>query len=371
MKILVTGSEGFIGKNLIARLKTLENTEIYEIDKDNDKDEFRSLLLSSDLVYHLAGVNRPKSDDEFFTGNFDITKFMVNTLLEENKTTPIVFSSSTQAQRENPYGVSKRLAENTLVDYIRNGGEAYIYRLTNVFGKWCRPNYNSVVATFCHNIAHDLEIQINNPNTVLELNYVDDVVEEFLKFALNERQKVLMDSNPLEIPTKHTISLVRLAEKIYECKQISTARLLPDLKDELNKKLYSTFLSYLPYEKKVIQPELRADNRGNLFEMIKSHNSGQIFVSKTKPGIVRGNHYHHTKVEKFCVISGKAVIRLRRIDTDEIKTYEVDGEAPSIVDIPPGYTHNIENIGKQELITLFWANEVFDPEKPDTYYEEV
>jgi UDP-2-acetamido-2,6-beta-L-arabino-hexul-4-ose reductase len=371
MKILITGSNGFIGKNLIIRLQQDENLELYTYDLNNTEKDLIRYIKDADLIYHLAGVNRPEKTEEFYQGNSSLTDFIVKQLLLNNKTIPVVLSSSIQAENDNDYGKSKRLAENSLMDYLMQGGQAYIYRLSNVFGKWCRPNYNSVVATFCNNIANDLPIKINDPKAVVTLNYIDDIVDEFLSYSEETFSKLKLSNNPLSINESYSITLSELSEKLESFKSIKKTRILPDLNDEFSKKLYSTYLSYLPYDERKSDVDLKKDDRGNLFELIKSPNAGQIFVSKTKPGITRGNHYHHTKVEKFCVISGEASVKMRKITGNEIEEYHVNGDFPVMIDIPPGYTHNITNTGSDELITLFWANEIFDPSSPDTFFKEV
>ncbi len=371
MKILITGSEGFIGKNLIVRLKQYEKFELYTYDINDTEESLINALKDVDLIYHLAGVNRPEKVEEFYQGNSNLTEFIAGQLIANNKNTPVILSSTIQAQSDNDYGKSKKLAENVLLDYIRQGGQAYIYRLSNVFGKWCRPNYNSVVATFCYNIANDLPIKINDPQAVVTLNYIDDIVDEFLLYTEDPISKLKLNQNPLTIEKSYSTTLADLAESLEAFKTVRNTRILPDLNDDYLKKLYSTYLSYVPFKERECKADLKTDERGNLFELIKSPHSGQIFVSKTKPGITRGNHYHHTKVEKFCVISGEASVKLRKIDGSDVEEYIVSGDKPSIIDIPPGYTHNITNTGSSELITLFWANEMFDQVQPDTYFEEV
>jgi UDP-2-acetamido-2,6-beta-L-arabino-hexul-4-ose reductase len=369
MKILITGANGFFGKNLVYSLKNKGYNHLIEIDRNSSKEDLIKGLLESDFVFHLAGVNRPKNEKEFFTGNVDFTKELVEILSKNNRKTPILFSSSIQALLDNPYGKSKREAEKILIDFSNsNGNKIFIFRLPNVFGKWSRPNYNSVVATFCYNIARDLPIEIHDPEKELTLVYIDDVINEFIKTMENYYE---IETGFLEVKTTYKIKLKDLANKIYSFKEIRKKLKIPSFEDELTRKLYATFLSYFPENNLGYELEMKKDNRGWLSEFLKSNNFGQIFISKTKPGITRGNHWHHTKVEKFLVVQGKAMIRLRNIISNEIVEYEVSGEELRVIDIPPGYTHSITNIGEEELITLFWSSEIFNPEKPDTYYLEV
>ncbi len=367
-KVLITGANGFVGKNLCANLEVRDDVEIIKFDIENTQEELREYLAEADFVFHLAGVNRPKDDSDFVKGNAGLTGTVVNILRELGKKTPILVSSSIQAERENAYGKSKKMAEDAALKYGKNT-YAYVYRFPNLFGKWCRPNYNSVVATFCHNIAHDLPIQINDESYLLTLCYIDDVVRECVK-CLEGKKKIASDGF-CHAETTYQITLGELAEKIRSFRNIRETAIIPDMGDMLTRILHSTYLSYLEEDNFSYFPTVHSDNRGWLFELIKQEHAGQIFVSFTKPGITRGNHYHHTKVEKFTVIQGEAVIRFRKINSDEVLEYKVSGNKPEIVDIPPGYTHNIENVGDTDVLTLFWACELFDPENPDTYYIEV
>lgn len=368
--ILVTGANGFIGKNLIEHLNRLENINIFKYDINNTEDELEEFVLKADFIFHLAGVNRPKDESEFKKGNIDLTKKIIDFIVKANKNTPILLSSSTQAKLDNPYGISKNCAEKEIFDYIKStNSKSYVYRLPNVFGKWSKPNYNSVVTTFCYNIANDLPIQINDPNTNLTLVYIDDVCEEFLN-AFNGKSNT-QDDGFSYVNNTYIISLKNLADKLYIFKEIRKNLVMPGFSDEFTKKLYSTWLSYLDISNLSYELEMKRDNRGWLSEFIKSKEFGQVFVSSTKQGVTRGNHWHHTKVEKFLVISGDAVIKFRNINTDEKLEYRVSGCNLEVVDIPVGYTHSVTNIGDNELITLFWANEIFDFNKSDTYYLEV
>jgi UDP-2-acetamido-2,6-beta-L-arabino-hexul-4-ose reductase len=386
MNILVTGSNGFIGKNLIAWLRRLPEIQVLEFDQEHTPADLAERLAVADLVYHLAGVNRPQSVVEFRTGNVDLTAQMCDLLLQAGRATPIVLSSSIQVELDNPYGASKRQAEQVLADYAaRSGAPVVIFRLSNVFGKWCQPNYNSVVATFCHNIARDLPITISDPAREVPLVHVDDVVQAFLaevddwrtadggrQTADGGRQTAVggrrSESNVAfrEARPVYTVTLGRLAELIGSFRQSRHTLEVPKLDDPFVHKLYGTFLSYLEPSDFAYDLTQRTDPRGALAEFVKSPPFGQIFVSRTKPGITRGNHYHHTKTEKFLVLEGEAIIRFRHIRSAEIIEYVVRGQDFRVVDIPTGYTHSIENTGSGDLVTLFWASEVFDPAQPDT-----
>lgn len=369
MKILVTGSKGFVGKNLIVELKNRGYTAIYEFDKDTDKSLLEEYTKDCDFVFHLAGVNRPQNEEEFMQGNFGFTNELLNLLKKHNNKAPILITSSIQAKLDNPYGRSKKAGEDLVFSFSKeNGNKVLVYRLPNLFGKWCRPNYNSVIATFCYNIANDLPIKINDPNVILTLAYIDDVVNEFINALEGKENKV---GDFCEVSKNYTASLGEIAELIYSFKKSREDRTIPNMKDEFTKKLYSTYLSYLPKDKFSYELKMNVDNRGSFTEFIKTIDRGQVSVNISKSGITKGNHWHHTKNEKFLVVSGKGVIRFRKIDSDEIIEYYVSGDKLEVVDIPPGYTHNIENLGDTDMVTIMWANEQFDSEKPDTYYLEV
>jgi len=370
MKILVTGAKGFIGKNLIAELKNRNLTEIFEYDLDTDPSKLDSYCRDAGFVFHLAGVNRPKNQDEFLKGNFGFTSELLNTLKKHNNKCPVMVSSSIQATLDNPYGKSKKAAEDLIFDYSREtGAKAFVYRFPNVFGKWCRPNYNSAVATFCHNIAHGLPIQVNNPNTVLNLIYIDDVVDELIN-ALNGKPNI-KDDGYCYVPVVYTKSLGEIVDLIYSFKSSRDELSVPDMADDFAKKLYATYLSYLPEDKFSYPLKMNIDQRGSFTEIIRTLDRGQFSVNIIKPGFTKGNHWHHTKNEKFVVVSGKGVIRFRKIGTDRIIEYFVSGAKIEVVDIPTGYTHSIENIGDTDLVTFMWASEPFNPDKPDTYFENV
>lgn len=367
--ILITGVNGFVGKNLLANLNNVDNVEILKYGTENTFDQLEEFALKADFIFHLAGVNRPQEVNEFAIGNKELTEKLIHILSGNGKSTSILMPSSIQASLDNPYGISKKGAEDAVFKYGKEKKAAvYIYRLPNLFGKWCKPNYNSAVATFCHNIARDLEIQVNDPNTELTLCYIDDVLAEFLRVLEGKGTK---EGAFYRVPETHKIKLGELTDKLYSFRENRETLVMPSLESEFDKNLYGTYLSYLEEDNFSYKLKKNVDNRGWLAEFIKSESMVQIFISKTKPGITRGNHWHHTKVEKFLVIHGNAVIKFRKIDTDEVLEYVVNEESLEVVDIPVGYTHSITNIGKDELITLFWASEMLNPDKKDTYYVEV
>jgi UDP-2-acetamido-2,6-beta-L-arabino-hexul-4-ose reductase len=368
--VLVTGSKGFIGKNLLEALSRQKNIKVYGLDVAEDISVLKSALREADIICHLAGVNRPEKEEEFTTGNTDSVKDIVSLLEEMQRTPAIIFTSSTQAAMNNPYGKSKKAAEDLLCEYgKKTGASVYIYRLTNVFGKWCRPNYNSVVATFCHNIANNLDINISDRAREIELIYIDDVIDSIINIIKNCPEVV--PGEYLSVSPSYKINLGDIANRIYQFHDMRQSLIIPDMADNFTKCLYATYLSYLDQKDFAYALELKTDERGTLAELIKSRHLGQIFVSKTHGKIVRGNHYHNTKAEKFCVVQGDACIRFRHILSNEVITYRVSGDDMKIIDIPPGYTHSIENLSAGEMIVLFWADEIFDADKPDTYFVEV
>lgn len=377
--ILVTGSKGFVGKNLIVSLKQIDNYKIIEIDSSSSETDLKLAINDADFIVHLAGVNRPKEISEFYSGNNGLTKKIVDYLIESNKKTPILITSSIHAESNTDYGISKKKSEDILIEYSKKyESNIYIYRLPNLFGKWCKPNYNSAIATFCHNIANDLEVWIKDPDIELELVYIDDLINSILECIENdpiEYNNLIysrkLNDNFYEVNTKYKKTLGSIVDSINMFKSMRETLILPDLSDGFNKALYSTYLTYLDKNKFSYNLIKNKDDRGWLAELIKSKSFGQIFISKTKPGITRGNHWHHTKTEKFLVVQGDAVVRFRRVDENDVIEYLVNGESPEVIDIPPGYTHSIENIGKDDVITLFWSNEIFDVENPDTYFLEV
>ena len=363
--VLVTGSKGFIGKNLGVALKRRADVDVIEYDLDSPAGLLEEGLTKADVIYHLAGVNRPKKVEEFAEANFELTRQVCDALRRLGRTPKLVLSSSTQAVLDNPYGLSKRQAEETVFDFGMNtGASVFVFRLSGVFGKWCRPNYNSVVATFCHNIARNLPIAISDPAREIELVYIDDVVRAFIS-VMDGRLPVSDGKYYLAEPT-YQITLGALAETIRDFRESRISLSVPDVSDPFVHALYATYISYLPTDSFTYTLTQRADPRGELAELLKSQHIGQIFVSRTRPGITRGNHYHDTKVEKFVVLEGDAVIRFRHILGGDIIEYPVSGSEFRVVDIPPGYTHSIENIGQNDLIVLFWADEIFNPDVPDT-----
>lgn len=371
MKILVTGADGFIGKNLIAQLKNLAEYEIFFYDKDTGLDLLKKYCSECDFVFHLAGVNRPEDPAEYMEGNFGFTSQLLSLLKEYKNVCPIMLSSSIQAELDNPYGKSKKEGEDLLRTYgVETGVRVLIYRFPNVFGKWCRPNYNSAVATFCYNTAHDLPVQVNGRETKLSLVYIDDVVEELLH-ALPGRENREQDGF-CHVKTVHVATLGEIVDLLHFFSESRTTLQIPDMTDgSFSKKLYSTYLSYLPTEKFVYPLKMNIDNRGSFTEIIRTVNSGQFSVNISKPGIEKGNHWHNTKNEKFVVVSGNALIQFRKPGSDEIISFHVSGEKIEVVDIPVGYSHNIINEGDTKLITFMWCNECFNPEKPDTFFLKV
>lgn len=377
MKILITGAKGFIGKNLIAELNNIKegkakgyhlNPELtlFEYDIDTDPSLLDGYCRDADFVFHLAGVNRPKEQSEFMEGNFGFTSLLLDTLKKHGNNCPVMISSSIQAELDNPYGVSKKAGEDLLLEYRREtGSDVLIYRFPNVFGKWCRPNYNSAVATFCHNVAHDLPIQVNDRSVNMTLVYIDDVVKELISALEGNPNK---SGEFCKVPVEHKITLGEIVDLIYSFKESRKNLLVADLSDSFTKKLYSTYLSYLPEDQFSYFLKMNVDERGSFTEFLKSNDRGQVSVNISKPGITKGQHWHHTKNEKFLVVSGKGVIRFRKIDEEMVHEYFVSGEKLEVVDIPVGYTHNIENLGETDMVTVMWVNEVFDPERPDTYF---
>jgi UDP-2-acetamido-2,6-beta-L-arabino-hexul-4-ose reductase len=391
-RVLITGSEGFIGKNLLCALRVHEDIMLSTCDLNNKPADLPGLLDQADIIVHLAGVNRPQHEDEFRSGNTALTETIVAHLRDNGKATPVIISSSTQAAFDNPYGLSKRAAEEALFAYGReSGAPVFVYRLPNVFGKWCRPNYNSAVATFCHNMARDLPIQINDPNAVINLVYIDDVVNEFRtvirgtpilqtnhsgKPAQTAAKSAMSSPEPHPKPfcsvhPVHTVKLGEIVALIESFKESRASRSIPDMSDLFTKQLYSTYLSYLPTDRFSYPLKMNVDNRGSFTEFIKTADRGQVSINISKPGITKGNHWHHTKNEKFLVVGGCGVISFRKIDSDEIINYHVSGETLEVLDIPPGYTHNITNTGAADMVTVMWSNEAFDPDRPDTCFEEV
>ena len=382
MDILITGAGGFVGKNLACALENirdgkdrtrpnLEIGEIFRCTRQTTEAELKEYCSNAEFVFHLAGVNRPKNPDEFMEGNRDFTETLLGVLELTGNRCPVMLSSSIQAERDNPYGESKRAGEQLLRDYgEKTGAKTLIYRFPNVFGKWCRPNYNSAVATFCHNRANDLPIQVNDRNTQLTLVYIDDVVRELLDALEGKEHR---SGEFCCVPTTHSATLGEIVDLIESFRTQPETLLMPEIpNDSFAKKLYSTYLSYLPKEKVAFPLKMNCDARGSFTELLKTASCGQFSVNISKPGITKGQHWHHTKWEFFIVVAGHALIQERRIGTDEILEFEVSGEQIQAVHMLPGYTHNIINLSETEnLVTLMWANELFDPNHPDTFFQEV
>ncbi|MBQ4037608.1 MAG: capsular polysaccharide biosynthesis protein CapF [Clostridia bacterium] len=399
MNVLITGAKGFVGKNLTEALKnlrdgkdrtrpTLSVEEIYLYDLDSTPEELDEYCRKADFVFHMAGVNRPKDPAEFMQGNFGFSSTLLDTLKKHGNTCPVLLSSSIQASlvgryAEGEYGKSKKAGEELFFSYGKeSGAKVLVYRFPNLFGKWCRPNYNSVIATFCHNLAHDLPIQVNDPSVELELLYIDDLVEEML-LALEGREHRCRFEGATAIPCEegafcaapvtHRVTLGRIVELLKSfCDQPQSLMMPAIPAGSFEKKLYSTFLSYLPAEKAVFDLKMNEDARGSFTELLKTSSHGQFSVNVSRPGITKGQHWHHTKWEFFIVVSGKALIQQRRIGSDEVLEFRVSGEKIRAVHMLPGFTHNIINLSDTEdLVTLMWANEPFDPNHPDTFFEEV
>lgn len=369
MKILVTGAKGFIAKNLIIELKNRKYLDIFEYSREMDLALLNEYCKDSDFVFHLAGVNRPEEQSAFMEDNFCFTSTLLDILRKYKNYCPVMMSSSIQAELDNPYGKSKKASEELLFNHsIETGAKVLIYRFPNVFGKWCRPNYNSVIASFCYNIAHDLPVIIDNPNVVMNLLYIDDVIIELINALEGNENRI---GKYCEVPIVYNATLIRIVDLIYSFKKSRENRSIPDMSDAFVKKLYSTYLSYLPENNFSYKLKMNVDNRGSFTEFIKTPDRGQVSVNILKPGITKGNHWHHTKNEKFLVVSGKGVIRFRRIDSNEVIEYFVSSEKLEVLDIPTGYTHNIENLGDSDMVTIMWVNELFDPNKTDTFFLSV
>lgn len=399
MNILVTGAAGFVGKNLCCALKNIRDGkdrthpaldigEIFEYTRQTDEATLSDWCRRADFVFNLAGVNRPKDTQEFMRGNLGFAEELLQELISAGNTCPVMLSSSAQASLSgryaaSEYGKSKLAGEELFFDYAeKTGARVLVYRFPNVFGKWCKPNYNSAVATFCNNIANDLPITVNDPATELELVYIDDVVSELLS-ALEGKEHRCDYSGLTSIespcgrwccvPVTHKVTLGRIVELLHSFDEQSKTRLMPEIPNgSFEKKLYSTYLSYLPREKTAYSLQMNEDARGSFTELIKTASYGQMSVNVSKPGVTKGQHWHNSKWELFIVVSGRALIRERKIGTDEVMEFEVSGEKIEAVHMLPGYTHSIINLSDtQELVTLMWANECFDPDKPDTFFEEL
>ena len=382
MNVLITGAKGFVGKNLVCALKNIKDQkdrthpeitidEIYEFDIDTDISLLDGFCEKADFVFHLAGVNRPENEEDFMKGNFGFTSELLKSLKKHKNRAPVMVSSSIQATLDNPYGKSKKAGEDLIFSYGReNDVKVLVYRFPNLFGKWCRPNYNSAVATFCHNIANDLPITVNNREHPMTLCYIDDVVAELIAALSDTETK---DGEFCKVTCEHKITLGEIADLIYLFNEQKNTLVMPEIPDNsFAKKLYSTYLSYLPKEKVSFPLKMNVDDRGSFTELLKTEKCGQFSVNISKPGITKGQHWHHTKWEFFIVVKGNALIQQRKIGTDEVLNFEVSGDNICAVHMLPGYTHNIINLSDTEdLITLMWANEQFDQEHPDTFFEVV
>ena len=399
MKILVTGAKGFVGQNLVANLKNihqgknrtrpaLQIDEIYEYDITSTQQELETYCAQADFVFNLAGVNRPKDQSEFMQGNFGFASTLLDTLKKHGNTCPVMLASSIQATLigrygESDYGKSKLAGEELFFAYAgETGAQVLVYRFPNLFGKWCRPNYNSVIATFCNNIANDLPIQVNDPNVELELLYIDDLVEEMLDALEGKAHRCNYDGLAAQAsadgrycyaPTTHKVTLGEIVELLDLFKAQPQSLVMPEIPyNSFAKKLYSTYLSYLPAEKTIFDLKMNQDERGSFTELLKTLNCGQFSVNISKPGITKGEHWHNSKWEFFIVVAGHGLIQERRIGSDEIREYEVSGDKIQAVQMLPGFTHNIINLSQTEnLVTVMWANEQFDPQHPDTFGEKV
>lgn len=398
MKILVTGAKGFVGKNLCAQLKNIKEekarnynvviSEVYEYDLDSTPYELEAWCKECDFVFNLAGVNRPQNQEEFMTGNFGFASTLLETLKKHGNKCPVMLSSSQQASLtgrfgDSEYGRSKKAGEDLFLDYSKDTrAKVLIYRFPNLFGKWCRPNYNSAVATFCNAFANDLPYTVNDPSVELELLYIDDLVDEMIA-ALQGKERHCefdgLDVVPQDngrycyVPTTHKVTLGKIVELLRQFEAQRTTLVIPEIPEgSFAKKLYSTYLSYLPKEKMVFVPKNNEDHRGSFVEILRTNSCGQFSVNVCKPGITRGQHWHNTKWEIFAVVYGHGLIQERKIGTDDVISFDVTGDEVKAIQMLPGYTHNIINLSETEpLITFMWANELFDPNRPDTYFEPV
>lgn len=399
MKILVTGAKGFVGKNLCAQLNNIKDgkarcygdlsvTEVYEHDIDSTPEELDRWCKDCDFVFNLAGVNRPQKQEEFMQGNFGFASTLLDTLKKHGNKCPVMLSSSIQATLigrygESDYGKSKLAGEKLFFDYAKEtGARVLVYRFPNLFGKWCRPNYNSVVATFCNNIANDLPIQVNDRSVVLEMLYIDDLVDEMIAALKGDEHHcefdgvetiLKADGRYCAVPVTHKVTLGEIVDLLHSFAAQPSTLVVPEISfNSFAKKLYSTYLSYLPTEKTAFPLKMNIDDRGSFTELLRSEKCGQVSVNISKPGITKGQHWHNTKWEFFIVVSGHGLVQQRKVGTDEVVEFEVSGDKIQAVHALPGYIHNIVNLSETEnLVTLIWCNECFDPNRPDTYFEKV
>ena len=368
MKVLITGSNGFVGKNLISNLSLNKDIEIYKYDIDNTLEDLDRYTKDCDFVYHLAGVNRPEDPKEYMEGNFGFTTTLLESLKKNNNKCPIMLSSSIQAELDNDYGKSKKAGEELLFKYGKdNKVKVFIYRFPNLFGKWCNPNYNSVIATWCYSVSHGIDINVDDPFKELNLAYIDDVCNELIKCLYNNETK---DKDYCIVPTVYKKTLGEISYLIKSFKDNDKGIMVPSTGDEFTKDLYATYISYVPLNELVVDLEEHRDNRGVFCELVRTKEAGQVSVSTTNPNIIRGGHYHNTKMERFIVIKGKAKIVFEHVLTHDKIEFEVSGDKLQYVTIPVGYQHSINNIGDDEVVLILWANELFDPNKQDTYVME-
>ncbi|MEG3073551.1 MAG: NAD-dependent epimerase/dehydratase family protein [Ruthenibacterium sp.] len=371
--ILITGAGGFVGKNLVAELENRGFTNLMLFDIDTPKEQLVTDTAKAAFVFHLAGVNRPKDASEFYTGNRGFTEELLHLLKQSGNKAPVLVTSSVQAALDNDYGKSKREAEELIFAHeAETGAPALVFRMPGVFGKWCRPSYNSVVATFCYNIANGLPIEVRDASYTFPLVYIDDLVDSFLCAMDGKavRDRAVPGYCHLGCET-YTVSLGHLARLVESFRDSRKDLSVPDMNDAFTSKLYSTYLSYLPTDAFSYPLDMHTDARGSFTEFIRTAGQGQVSVNISKPGIVKGNHWHHSKNEKFLVVKGSGIIRFRKLNETEVISYAVNGDCLTVVDIPTGYTHNIENVGDSDMVTVMWANEPFNPEKPDTYFLKV
>lgn len=368
MKVLVTGAKGFLGKNLISNLRLNKDMEIYEYDIENTYEELNRYTKDCEFVFHLAGVNRPKDNEEYMKGNFGFTSTLLECLKNNGNCAPIMISSSIQATLDNDYGKSKKAGEDLIIEYGKNNKvDVYIYRFPNLFGKWCRPNYNSAVATFCNNIANNLPITISDEKIELTLAYVDDVCYELINCLNGHANK---DGVYCKVPVEYKKTLGEIVRLLRSFRDNDNGIMVPSTGDEFTKNLYATYISYVPLEKMVVDLTEHRDDRGVFCELVRTKEAGQVSISTTNPNVVRGGHYHNTKMERFIVVKGKAKIKFEHVITHEKIEFQVSDKKLQYVTIPVGYQHSIDNVGNGELVLILWANELFDPNKPDTYVME-
>lgn len=369
MKVLITGAQGFVGLNLVETLKTMNGYELYLYDRDNTLDDLDLMTKDCDFVIHLAGVNRPTNPEEFYTGNADLTDNLCSLLQKHQNKAPILLSSSVQAALDNDYGKSKKLGEDVLFKHGEiMGSDVLVYRFENLYGKWSKPFYNTVIATWCHQIARGESITINDPKVEITFAYIDDVVREILAALQGNPNRI--DKYCYVKPTD-TVSIGAIAELLQSFKASRDNLMVPNITTRFSKNLYSTYLSFLPSESFKYPLKMNVDARGSFTEVLKTQDLGQVSINVAKPGITKGQHWHHTKNEKFLVVSGEGEIQFRHMITQEVIKIKVSETHLEVVDIPVGYTHNIINTGDKDMVTLMWVNEIFDPNNPDTYYEEV